>query len=81
MADPISITISALALGVSTVTAWFTLLRRGTIKMTQPTVIFFGPDNPRSNEEGPLPVVYLRTLLFSTSKRGRVIECMYVAGM
>ena len=79
MADPISITISALALSVSSVTAWLTLFRRGTIKMTQPTVIFFGPDAPRSRDDTPLPKVYLRTLLFSTSKRGRVIDSMHVA--
>jgi hypothetical protein len=47
--------------------------------MTQPTVIFFGPDTPRSRDDPTLPKVYLRTLLFSTSKRGRVIESMHVA--
>lgn len=78
MADPIAITISALALSVSIVTAGLALCRRGTV-MTQPTVIFFGPDTPRVGDETPLPKVFLRTLLFSTSKRGRVIECMYVA--
>jgi hypothetical protein len=79
MVDPLSLTISALALAVSTVTAWLTLFRRGTVKMTQPTVIYFGPDTPRSHQDTPLPKVYLRTLLFSTSKRGRVIESMHVA--
>jgi hypothetical protein len=79
MADPISITISALALGVSSLTAWLTLFRRGTVKMTQPTVIYFGPDAPRPYSSSPPPKVYLRTLLFSTSKRGRVIESMHVA--
>jgi hypothetical protein len=78
MADPASLTISVLALAVSSVTAWLTLFRRGTVKMTQPTVIFFGPDTPRSRDENPLPKVFLRTLLFSTSKRGRVIESMHV---
>lgn len=78
MADPISATISVLALSISAVTAWRTLGRRGTVKMTQPTVIFFGPDSGRSNE-APLPKVFLRSLLFATSKRGRVIESMYVA--
>jgi hypothetical protein len=77
MADPASLTISVLALSISGVTAWLTLFRRGTVKMTQPTVIFFGPDPARSGE--PLPKVFLRTLLFSTSKRGRVIESMHVA--
>jgi hypothetical protein len=47
--------------------------------MTQPTVIFFGPDTPRSSLDSPLPKIFLRTLLFSTSKRGRVVECMHVA--
>jgi hypothetical protein len=77
MADPASLALSVLALSISAVTAWLTLFRRGTVRMTQPTVIFFGPDTPRSGE--PLPKVFLRTLLFSTSKRGRVIESMHVA--
>ena len=47
--------------------------------MTQPTQIYFGPDQPNLNEDSPCPKIYLRTLLFSTSKRGRVIENMYVA--
>jgi hypothetical protein len=79
MADLIAITVSVLALVVSATTAWLTLFHRGTVKMTQPTVIYFGPDAPRSREDAPLPKVYLRTLLFSTSKRGRVIESMHVA--
>lgn len=79
MADPVSLAISTLSLAVSAVTAWLTLFRRGTVKMTQPTVIFFGPDTPRSHHDMPLPKIYLRTLLFSTSKRGRVIESMHVA--
>jgi hypothetical protein len=79
MADPLSITISVLALSVSAVTAWLTLFRRGTVKMTQPTVIFFGPDTPRVQDHRLLPKIYLRTLLFSTARRGRVIESMHVA--
>ena len=47
--------------------------------MTQPTVIFFGPETPRVRDGPALPKVYLRTLLFATSKRGRVIESMHVA--
>jgi hypothetical protein len=34
MADPLSTTISVLALSVSGITAWLTLFRSGTIKMT-----------------------------------------------
>ena len=47
--------------------------------MTQPTVIFFGPDTPHSKHHSPLPKVFLRTLLFATAKRGRVVESMHVA--
>lgn len=78
MVDPVSLAISTLSLALSAITAWLTLFRRGSLKMTQPTIIFFGPDVPRSRHEAPFPKIYLRTLLFSTSKRGRVIENMYV---
>ncbi len=40
--------------------------------MTQPTVVFFGPDELGS------PKVFLRTLLYSTSKRGHIVESMWV---
>jgi hypothetical protein len=36
-------------------------------------------DIPRSHQDTPPPKIYLRTLLFSTPKRGRVIESMHVA--
>jgi hypothetical protein len=78
MADPVAVTISALALAVSATTAWLMLFRRGTVKMTQPTVIYFGPDTPPARDFPPPPKIYLRTLLFATSKRGRVIESMHV---
>lgn len=79
MLDPLSIAISELALGISAVNAWLTLWRRGAVRMTQPTVTFFGPDTPRNRSEPSLPKVYLRTLPFSTSKKGRVIESMHAA--
>lgn len=78
MADPVSTTISIIALAISSATAWLTLLRRGQLRMTQPTVIFLGPDASRNPEVLPPPKVYIRTLLFSTSKRGRVVESMHV---
>jgi hypothetical protein len=77
MAEPISVTLSALALAVSATTAWLTLFRRGRLRMTQPTVVFFGPDGGTPNRQ-PRPKVFLRTLLFATSKRGRVIESLHV---
>lgn len=77
MVDLFPLVISGLALGVSLVTAWLTLFHRGTIRMTKPTVIFFGPDG--GNHNGLPPKIHLRTLLFSTSRRGRVVENMYVS--
>ncbi|MHA7871490.1 MAG: hypothetical protein ACX939_03980, partial [Hyphococcus sp.] len=74
----ISVLISAIALAVSAFTAWYTLFRRGALKMTQPTIVFFGPDVSRHSEKTPPPKVFLRTLLFSTGKRGRMIESMHV---
>ncbi len=44
MFNLITIIISFLALVISSITAWFTFFHSGTIKMTQPTTIFFGPD-------------------------------------
>jgi hypothetical protein len=78
MADPLSITISVLALVVSSLTAWLTLFHRGTVKMTQPTVIYFGPDVLDAHNRVAPPKVFLRTLLFSTARRGRIIESMHV---
>jgi len=40
----LNIAIATLALTISGLTAWLTLLRHGTIKMTRPTQIFLGPD-------------------------------------
>jgi hypothetical protein len=71
--------ISVASLLISITTAWLTLFRRGTVKMTQPTVIYFGPDLGTSKRDVPPQKVYLRALLFSTAKRGRIIESLHVA--
>jgi hypothetical protein len=76
----VPIVISVVSLLVSITTAWLTLFRRGTVRMTQPTVIFLGPDGGSPSGLGNmLPKVFLRTLLFSTAKRGRVVESMHIA--
>jgi hypothetical protein len=72
------VVISVVSLLVSITVAWQTMFRRGTVKMTQPTVIFLGPDGRGTRSDNSLPKVFLRTLLFATAKRGRIIECMYV---
>jgi hypothetical protein len=68
-----STVLSTASLLISGGTAWLTLFRRGTVKMTKPTLLFFGPDG----KSGP-PKVYLRTLLYSTAKRGHIVESMFV---
>jgi hypothetical protein len=71
----IAIIIAAAALAISLVTTWVTLFRRGSLRMTQRTTVMFGPDG--RHHEGA-PKVYLRALLYSTAKRGHVIENMFV---
>ena len=73
----LAVIVSFLALALSAVTAWLTLLRKGEIKMTRPTIIYFGPDGG-SKAKGPPEKVFLRTLLYSTGKRGHIIENMFV---
>ena len=79
MFDPISVGISTGALAISAGTAWPTLLRPGQLKMTRPTLFYFGPDggSPGEDDRGG-PKVFLRTLLYSTAKQGNLIENMYV---
>jgi hypothetical protein len=72
-----SIIISGLALSISGITAWLTFFRKGNLLMTQPTVIFLGPDGSKFNSEHNK--IYLRTLLYSTSKRGQVLESLHVS--
>ena len=70
----ISIVLSLVALTISGFTLWLTHLRKGNIKMTQPTVIFIGNDGNETRS----PKIYLRTLLYSTSKKGQIVENFYV---
>lgn len=69
-----SLAISLLSFLVSGLTFWLNWFNRGRLAMTKPTVVFLGYDaEPRVT-----PKVFLRTLLYSTSARGHVIEAMYV---
>lgn len=69
-----TITISILALLISVINIWVSYFRRGKLKMTRPTTIFFGPDGG----EGEISKVYLRALLYSTGERGIVLEHLFV---
>lgn len=70
-----AIIVSCLAFAVSALTFWFSFLHKGRLRMTKPTTIFFGPDGRGFNGE---PKVHLRTLLYTTGKRGMVVENMFV---
>lgn len=76
MEDWISIGLSVLALIISGATAWLTFFQSGKLCMTQPTSVFFGPDGRFF--ESRRRKVYLRTLLYSTASRGKVIDSMYI---
>lgn len=67
-----SIVTSVLALALAGVTTWLTLLRRGKVKMTRPTMVAFVQDS-----EEQVHNIVLRALLYCTADRGRVIENMY----
>lgn len=70
----ISLIISIVALAISGATFWLTRLKKGIVKMTRPTIIFFGPDGggERHNK------VFIRTLLYSTSDRGQYVQNMFI---
>lgn len=68
--------VSVIALAVSLFTLWFTILRRGSVRSTHPA--FFALRYDFVNMPVPQAKVFLRTLLFSTSKRGRVVESIFL---
>jgi hypothetical protein len=76
MADPIIAGISVLALTVSATIAWFTIFRRGNVKMTRPSFIAFSYD--AGPGKVPIAKIFFRTLLYSTGKRGHAIENMFL---
>lgn len=72
-----SFVIACLALLVSSITAWLTFFRKGQLLMTQPTIVFFGPDG--SKFDSIKNKIYLRTLLYSSAKRGHVLESLHIS--
>jgi len=67
---------SIAALALSLFTLWFTILRRGTVHSTHPSFIAVRYDFV--GKKAPQAKVFLRTLLFSTGKRGRVVETLFL---
>jgi hypothetical protein len=72
--NTVSIIISLTALTISGLTFWLTRLKKGVVKMTRPTVIFFGPDGAGERHSK----IFIRTLLYSTSDRGQYIQNMFI---
>jgi hypothetical protein len=70
----ITIIISVVALLISILTFWLTRVKSGVIKMTRPTVIFFGPDGVGSEHNK----IFIRTLLYSTSEKGKYVQNMFI---
>lgn len=68
--------VSIIALAVSLFTLWFTILRRGTVRSTHPAFIAVRYDFV--NKAVPQAKIFLRTLLFSTGKRGVVVESLFL---
>jgi hypothetical protein len=66
-----SLAIAVLSLVVSATVAFMTL-RRGSLFMTQPVQIAFLYENDTNAK------IFLRTLLYTTGKRGHVIEGLYL---
>lgn len=72
----ISPVVSVIALLVSLFTAWFTIFRRGAVRSTHPSFVSFSYDFVGGKV--PWAKIFLRTLLFSTGKRGQVIESLFL---
>lgn len=68
--------VSIVALAVSLFTLWFTVLRRGTVESTHPSFVAFRYDFVGKNV--PQAKIFFRALLFSTGKRGQVVESLFL---
>lgn len=68
--------ISAVALAVSLFTLWFTSLRRGTVRSTHPSFIAIRYDFV--GKKAPQAKIFFRALLYSTGKRGQVVESLFL---
>ena len=74
--ETISPFVSIIALIISLITVWFTLFRRGSVRSTHPSFValkYDFVDKPVVQAK-----VFLRTLLYSTGKRGLVIQNLFL---
>ena len=68
--------VSVLALLVSLFTLWFSVIRRGRVCSTHPSFIAFRYDFV--GKKVPQAKIFLRSLLYSTGKRGQVVESLFL---
>ena len=71
MKETFSLFLSTLALGISALTAWLTLLRKGKLRMTNPTPLTLQYENN-------IAKISFSTMFYSSAFRGQVVESMYV---
>jgi len=71
--DVITVVISCASLVLSAYAIWVTQFKHGRLRMTQPTLLCLKREFP-----GARPKIFLRTCLFTTGTKGRVIENMYL---
>jgi hypothetical protein len=72
----LSAAVSVVALLVSLFTLWFSVLRRGKVCSTHPSFVAVRYDFV--GRKVPLAKVFMRPLLYSTCKRGHVIEHLFL---
>lgn len=71
----VTLILSLIAIGISATTAWFTFFHKGKVKMTHPNIFAI---IPREGLSVACPKIYMRVLLYCTSKSGRAVESMYL---
>ena len=71
--DFLTIGISIVSLCVSAYAVWIAQFNRGRLQMTRPTLLCLKREMPSA-----LPKIFLRTCLFTTGSKGRVIEGMFL---
>lgn len=71
--ETLPIVLAGASFVLSMFTLWVTQFRHGQLKMTQPTLLCLKRDQPTG-----VPKLFLRTLLYTTASKGRVVESMFL---
>lgn len=73
MVDLFSLAVASGSFVISMVALYLTYFHKGSLKLTRPTALFF----TRDGIEGQFKIV-ITALLYSTAKRGQVVESMFI---